>query len=201
MHKISFKTFLLIIIITYSCSWAQTYNISSTIKDECKGNNISFLNIDMKYPITVSEAKKEYDLKYYPTHYFYKKVKDLPELSPNVPYNFYLIFHRQKQVLFDDIPEENFLDKPVKGYVYLFQGATNEDSLMIELEKQFGGKFIKKENKRNRSLNMKKGLFYNEMKVSDCLHVAMSDYGPTKNLIWLCFYFDIPDNEREWFPL
>jgi hypothetical protein len=175
--------------------------LSETVRKECEGTSITYLGVETKYPLTVAEAKEEYDLKYWQPYAFYKTVSALPQLSLDVKYNFDILYPREEGSTFrDNTPEETWLEKPVKGYTFYFRGSTDTDSLKTALEKQFVSKFVQKANKATRAINMKRGLFYHEMKISDCLHIAMSDYGPQKMLIMLCFYFDIPEEERSWFP-
>lgn len=196
-------TFLLsaiFLLSTYSYSWSQNRNLSTTSNENCYGSKMTYLGIEMTYPITVSEAKIKYDLEYKPNYLFCKTIASLPVLSKYAQYNFNLIFPTNRIFIKDNIPEKEFSKEQVKGYTFTFRGSTDTDSLIIALEKQFGGKFIKKENRATKALKMNRGLFYYEMKLSDCLHVAVSDYGPQKALVWVSFYFDILEKEREWFP-
>lgn len=198
IHRSFFYSFAVTIMLC-NCR-EKSSNITSDISAVCAGSDISYLGVKMKYPLTVDQAKREYKLQFRPQYYFFTTVPGLPKLSTGMPFNFNIIFPLDKYMAFDRGSEEMFSERPVKGYTFLFQGSTNSDSLKAELEKQFGGKFITKGNKSTQSLKMNRGLFYHEMKVSECIHIAMSDYGPQKRLILLCFYFDIPEQERQWLP-
>lgn len=182
------------------CLWAQRRNVSPEISGNCTNSTITYQGIKMEYPLTVREAKEKYNLQYVPTAYFSKFVPSLPPYHKNKVPNFRLIYSHTYGWR-DITPEDPFLEEPVKGYLFILNGATNTDSLLLGLENQFNGKFIKKENRGNRALNMTRGLFYPEMKLSDCIHIAVSDYGPQKALVYLSFHFDLSAKEVEWFPL
>ena len=100
-----------------------------------------------------------------------------------------------------NIPEEELLNKVVKGYKFWLKSPINTDSLLTTLEEEFKGEFISRENLTAKALKLDRARFFYEMKISDCVYVVVTDYDPKKAVaLQVCFYFDVHENERKWFP-
>lgn len=65
-----------------SPNYVITPALSETVSKECEGISITYRGVEMKNPLTIAEAKKEYNLKYRQPYAFYTTVPELPQLSP-----------------------------------------------------------------------------------------------------------------------
>jgi len=202
--KVLFTIFIFNIIFK-SISCGQDNNLSSNINSTCDSTNIEYLGVKMIYPLTVLEAKNEYNLKYKSMYSFYKTVDGIPNLSKYVPYNFFLVFEKNNNGNnFDSIEENTHHKKIVKGYTFLLQGYIDFDSLKNSIENEFSGKFIKKEKIINSSYqelikdDKNKSYFY-ELKISDCIYVSIMGDRPKRLITYVSFYFDMTESERSRF--
>jgi hypothetical protein len=194
-------------IANFSCFGQQEYAIKSDIRNECSGKTVSFFNMKLKYPLNVKEATKEYGLSYISNGSYHKTISSLPIINQSVPYNFKLLYvTRSGDGWNDQVPDSFYQDRLVKGYSFLLKTTSyNFDSLRTSLEQQFGGKFIRRQQTIPKSFQQfkfkREEQFGYEMRISECLYLAMSDFKSqgTEGYEFLSFYFDMTTEERTLF--
>lgn len=186
-----------ITLITTQITACGQENLSSQVnKNYC---SITFLNVNLKYPLSVREAVKEYDLKYWSNGSFHNTLPFGSIASRNIPYNFSLVFSGNKS--FEDVvPQENYADRIVKGYAFIFPASVDYDSLKTNISKHFRDKkFITKQKVYSEELKEFVHLLPTNleiMEISPCIQLVLhKNIQSPSSLSWVVFYFDVTEAE------
>lgn len=194
--------FLLFLFNTFAISYGQV-RIADQVGDQCKGQEISFEGMTLKYPLKVKEAVERYGLSYMPSGVFYKRIhKDPPsQYFPNRDFILQLPWDVESRFA-DAQPADNYLDKTVKGYIFIYSGKMSKDSLMQSWERQFSSKFVKRPKSEASPRKGEDQAPFYDMKINNCTRFIFrkiySEYvQPDEqiSILWICFDL-LPGEER-----
>ena len=184
------RTKLLALILIFS---AVAYVVKRYKDPDCDAQQISFRGVDMKFPISVSDAQRDHGLIFAPYVGLRGAFNDVEEKS-NGPLDYFTVMcpmsHSER---FSETPVSSILGRQVNGYS--FHLVLHGDSLRRKLETDFGGKFELKDNKQAIKAGVKWTTCY-EMKVNECLYVATSNFGQGKSVNWITFTYGMDEAER-----
>lgn len=175
---------------------AAAYLMKRYKNPDCDPQKISFHGIDMKFPQSVSDAKRDYSLSFAPYIGLRGNFNDIKEKS-NGPFEYFKVMYPMRvSERFPETLVSSVLSRQVNGYS--FHLVLYGDSLRRKLETDFGGKFELKDNKPAITAGVKWTTCY-EMKVNECLYVATSNFGRGKVVTWITFMYGLDEAEREEF--
>ncbi len=175
---------------------AVAYLVKRYKNPDCDPQKISFAGIDMKFPQSVSDAKRDHSLSFAPYIGLRGNFNDIKEKS-NGPFEYFKVMcPMSDSERFSETPLPPVLSRQVNGYS--FHLVLHGDSLRRKLETDFGGKFELKENKNAIKAGVKWTTCY-QMKVNECLYVNTSNFGAGKSVNWITFTYGMDEAEREEF--
>lgn len=176
---------------------AAAYLMKRYKNPDCDPQKISFHGIDMKFPQSVSDAKRDYNLSYEPYHVMARVFDDIPKRTDGYVQFVKVMFPMsERERYWKPPPESSILSRQVNGYS--FNLSLDGDSLRRKLETDFGSKFELKDNKRAIKAGVKWTTCY-EMKINECLYIATSNFGRGKVVTWITFMYGLDEAEREEF--
>lgn len=162
---------------------------------KCDSEKATFQGIDIRFPITMLEAKKEYNLTFLERSMGRVFSRTTTKYGNQVSEAFQVLYPlSDPERHWRAPPEEAILNRQANCYSFSFL-SIDGDSLRKKLESDFGRKFELKENRLARTGKSKFTTCW-EMKVNDCLYVATSNFGKGKVVTWVTFTYGLDKDQR-----
>lgn len=162
---------------------------------KCDSEKATFQGIDIRFPITMLEAKREYDLTFWGRSMGRVFSRKMTRYGNQISEGFQVLCPlNDGERYWREPSEEAILNRPVNRYSFGFH-SIDGDSLRKKLELDFGGKFELKENRIAKRAKSKFTTCW-EMKVNDCLYIATSNFGKGKVVTWVTFTYGLDEDQR-----
>jgi hypothetical protein len=167
-------------------------------KLKCGIEKATFHGVEMRFPITMLEAKKEYGLTFWEGVLGREFRRTITQYGNQISESVKVLCHLSDfEWIWRKPTESSILERPANCYSFFFL-SIDGDSLRQKLESDFDAKFELQENSIAKKSNTKFTTCY-EMKVNDCLYVATSNFGKGKVVTWVTFTYGLDESERHKF--